>query len=293
MRDQLELGLAAMSAPAGRDRPGARRRAAPVPRAAQLALPLPAKTRGAQVQVVEPAPEAPDEAHRVPEPTIRGKQRIERIVREVLGPRVMVTLTQNRSTMISCRHRRGVVYFRIHTIFEEATEDVIRAAARYVTGQKTNAREDHLIDAYIEANREVVKQPAREAILQPRGEVHDLEGMFEDLNRRYFDDRITARITWSRALKKQKRRSMRLGSYCDETKIIRIHPALDQAFVPAYFVASVVFHEMLHEVHGAPEHPSGRREVHTPAFLADEKKFTDYERARKWEAKHLSRLLKY
>ncbi len=296
MSDQLDFGLAASGAPEGRDRPARRRRPAPVPRAAQMALPLPVKARVEVADAVvasETDSGSGSEARPVPEPTIRGKRRIEEIVRGVLGPRTMVTLTKNRSTMISCRHRRGVVYFRIHTIFEDAPEDVLRAAARYVTGQKTDAREDHLIDAYIDAHRDVVKRPAREAILQPHGEVHDLEAMFADLNQRYFEDRITARITWSRALKNQKRRSMRLGSYCDETKIIRIHPALDQAFVPAYFVASVVFHEMLHEVHGAPEHPSGRREVHTPAFNADERKFEDFERARKWEAKHLSRLLRY
>ncbi|MEQ8274187.1 MAG: hypothetical protein RMA76_05625 [Deltaproteobacteria bacterium] len=310
MRDQLDFGLATTDAPADPDRTARRRRRAPVARTApQLALPLRAKV---QVATVDPADvaDAPDDADAPdgadpsdvadrpdvadPTPTLRGKVRIEQVARRVLGPRVIVTLTKNRSTMISCRSKKGVVYLRIHAIFAEAPEDVLVAAVHYVTGNRTSPRDEAKIDAYIEKHREVVKRPAKEAILQPHGEVHDLEAMYDDMNARYFDGRITARITWSRALKNQKRRSMRLGSYCDETKIIRIHPALDQAFVPAYFVASVVFHEMLHEVHGAPEHPeSGRREVHTPAFLADERKFADYERARKWEAKHLSRLLRY
>jgi hypothetical protein len=86
---------------------------------------------------------------------------------------------------------------------------------------------------------------------------------------------------------------MRLGSYNESENVIRMHPALDQAFVPRYFVASVVFHEMLHEMHGAEEISEGRRAVHTPAFLADEQRFRDYARARAWENKHIKRLLRY
>ena len=219
--------------------------------------------------------------------------RIERIAREVLGPKVIVKLTANRSTMISCTRRRGVVYLRIHAIFAKAPERVITAAARFAAGERTNRDDDARIDEWIEANRHLVRKPSRDRVLQPHGEVHDLEAMFERLNRGYFDGRIIAQITWSRSLRNQKRSTMRLGSYCDEQRLIRIHPALDQDFVPAYFVESVVFHEMLHEVHGAPEHANGRREVHTPAFLEDERTFRDFARARRWEAKNINRLLKY
>ena len=88
----------------------------------------------------------------------------------LLGPRVIVTLTKNRSTMISCRAKKGVVYLRIHAIFTEAPEDVIVAAVHYVAGSRTSARDDAKIDAYIERHREVVKRPAKEAVLQPHGE---------------------------------------------------------------------------------------------------------------------------
>lgn len=219
--------------------------------------------------------------------------RIEAIVRRELGPKVMVKLTANRSTMISCTRKSGVLYLRLHAIFAEAPEEVVVSAARYVSGERTTVRDNELIDEWIERHRHFVKKPAQDFVVQPHGEVHDLAAMFDALNEEYFDRRIAAQITWSRSLRNQRRRSMRLGSYCEEAKLIRIHPALDQDFVPAYFVASVVFHEMLHEVHGAPEHENGRREVHTPAFNEDERRFHDYERARRWEAKHLSRLLRY
>ncbi len=93
-------------------------------------------------------------------------------------------------------------------------------------------------------------------------------------------------------LAQYRRHSIRMGSYCDEQGLIQIHPALDQPFVPEYFVGSVVFHEMLHELHGVEE-KDGRRCVHTPAFQKDERRFHEFERAAKWEQKHLSKLLRY
>ena len=67
-----------------------------------------------------------------------------------------------------------------------------------------------------------------------------------------------------------------------ECRLIRIHPVLDAEDVPRFFVASVVHHEMLHEVHG-PALVDGRREDHPPAFMRDERKFEHYNDAMLWE----------
>src|SRR5688572_23353539 len=42
-------------------------------------------------------------------PSLRGQSRVEAKHRGTLGPKVVVTLTANRSIMISFRHRRGVL----------------------------------------------------------------------------------------------------------------------------------------------------------------------------------------
>lgn len=235
----------------------------------------------------------PDDGEPDTRPTIRGQVRVERVLREKLGPKVIVKLTSNRSTMISFKERRGVLYLRLHAIFADAELDVLNAVGSFVRN-RASARQAGLIDDWIEANRHLIKRPKEDdPPVLPRGEIHDLQAIFDDLNRRYFENRIQARITWTRALRGQKRNSIRMGSYCDEQRLIRIHPALDQEFVPKYFVASVVFHEMLHEIHGAEETEGGKRCIHTPAFLADEQTFEDYERARRWELRYLHRLLRY
>lgn len=222
---------------------------------------------------------------------LAGQLRVEAVARQVFGPKVLVALTQNRSTMISYSLRQGVLHLRLHRVFASASEEVLRAVAAFVSG-KTTARQSALIDAWIEKHRHLIR--TSELIKpQPYGEYHNLQALRDDLNRRYFQGTMTARITWSKALRGRKRHSIRMGSYCEEQNLIRIHPALDQAFVPAYFVQSVVFHEMLHELHGAEEERDGRRAVHTPEFLEDEQRYENFGRAKRWEQKNLHRLLRY
>ena len=59
-----------------------------------------------------------------------------------------------------------------------------------------------------------------------------------------------------------------------------------------YFVAWIVFHEMLHHVHRARRGPDGRRCVHTPEFLEHERRFYAFERAQRWENENLDLLLR-
>ena len=99
-------------------------------------------------------------------------------------------------------------------------------------------------------------------------------------------------ITWGKPTSGKNRRSIQLGCYVERERLIRIHPCLDQAFVPHYYVAWVIYHEMLHELLGV-EVVNGRRCVHSEEFRLMEECYPDYERAVAWEKKHINRLLRY
>jgi hypothetical protein len=77
-----------------------------------------------------------------------------------------------------------------------------------------------------------------------------------------------------------------------EDALIRIHPTLDRREVPEYFLAWIVYHEMLHQKHSIPV-IAGRRRFHTREFLAEERLFDDYERAQAWQQQNLRWLLLY
>lgn len=208
-----------------------------------------------------------------------------------------VTLTDNRHTMISVRrdHSRGPRYrVRLHHMFADADPIVTRALARYIGQNDPSA--SRVLGAFIDSHQHRVRPLGRArtlATIETRGRHFDLQELFDDLNQRYFGGAIRARITWGQRCGKPRRRnSIKMGSYSVEEKLIRVHRSLDRGFVPRYFVEWIVYHEMLHQVHEATL-VNGRRQFHTPAFLADEARYEHYERARAWERTHLDEILTY
>jgi len=227
------------------------------------------------------------------------RQRLERrIAAELPAGRLALAVTDNRYTMISVKREKGLYRLRLHYMFLEAQPDVIHALGRYV-GVNDKAASS-LLGRFIEVNQHMIRRARRAKrapiTLESRGEVHDLQELYEGLNQRYFKNQIDARITWGqrtpRGAKRRRRNSIKMGSYSVEDRLIRIHPSLDRPFVPRYFVEWIVYHEMLHQKHAIPV-VRGRRQFHTPEFLSEEAAFECYERARRWEREHLNRLLIY
>jgi hypothetical protein len=243
----------------------------------------------------EAAKSAPkrDETNETFHPSIQAQVHLERALRTLLGPRVIVKLTTNRSTMISFRRRGSALYVRVHSMFGGAPADVLEALAAFISEDEIPMKQSALLDHFIETHRDQLNRTRVHSLrLQPYGEVHNLREIFEELNGAYFERKVEARITWSSAARKKRRTSMNMGTYSDELRLIRIHPALDQEWVPRFFVASVVHHEMLHQLHDVKS-AGGRRCIHTAEFRADEARFAQFAEAQSWERRHLTKLLKY
>ena len=212
---------------------------------------------------------------------------------------VTVTLTDNRYTMISVRrqprgHGQRSYDVRLHCMFADADPVITRALARYIGENDRDA--SRVLGDFIDANQDVVRGRARKSptqVILTAGDHHDLREIYDELNAQYFGNAIDAAITWGARTGRPKRRhSIKMGSYSVEERLIRIHRSLDRAFVPRFFVAWIVFHEMLHQVHDIKV-KNGRREFHSKAFLADEARFDRYDEARAWERTHLDALLTY
>lgn len=226
-----------------------------------------------------------------------ARQRLERSIASHLhAGRLALGITDNHFTMISVRRDRGPVYrVRLHHMFVTAPPRVTRALARYIAENEIGA--SRFLSRFIEENQHVIRRaPRRRApalTLETRGEVYDLQEVFDELNNLYFEGKIDARITWgARGGQRRRRTSIKMGSYSVEERLIRIHPALDRRFVPRYFLDWIVYHEMLHQVHDMPV-ISGRRQFHTAEFLAQESNFEHYERSRDWERRNLDRILNF
>lgn len=133
----------------------------------------------------------------------------------------------------------------------------------------------------------------RHLYLQHEGTHFDLRQVFDDLNGRYFRGRLrNYNVVWGRRRKQRPREYFVFGTIQEEDRVIRIHPLLDQAFVPLWFLRYVLYHEMLHSVVPDKRLANGRRRVHTEEFNRRERKFRGYMRARRWEEENLARFLR-
>ena len=210
--------------------------------------------------------------------------------------RVTVVLTDNRYTMISVRRvpkdKRYEV--RLHHMFADADPVITRALARYIAENDPEA--SRILGDFIDGNSGHVRGRARRQpaqVIFTAGEHHDLRSIYDELNARYFGNKIDALITWGAKNGRPRRRnSIKTGSYAVEDRLIRIHLSLDREFVPRFFVAWIVFHEMLHQVHDIRV-KNGRREFHSKEFLADEAMYDRFDEAKRWERSHLDALLTY
>jgi hypothetical protein len=126
--------------------------------------------------------------------------------------------------------------------------------------------------------------------LQPRGRAHDLKALFDRINAEHFGAAIDARIGWGPVRVGDRSRTVKTGVYLDEARLIRIHPSLDRTEVPEFYVAFIVFHEMLHQAVPARE-VNGRRIVHGAEFRRRERAHPDFTRALAWERRHIRLLL--
>lgn len=202
------------------------------------------------------------------------------------GLKIDLTLTDNRSSMITVRRgrARNSVKLRLHRIFLDADPKIVRSLAAWLAAPRAK-RDGTVIDRFIQENtfRIRAKVPKDDNFIT-RGNVFDLAVLFHSLNAEQFNNTIRANITWGRMPPARRRRSIRFGSYYPTDNLIRIHPLLDQPFVPAFFARYIVFHEMLHASLGIEESETGRRRYHTREFVRIEEQYPDYARALAWQS---------
>jgi hypothetical protein len=220
-----------------------------------------------------------------------ARQALERKLRAAFAGPMVLSITDNRHSIITHRVQRGTLHVRVHHMFLDAPAPVADALVRYVTRGDRNA--SATLGDYIDANGVRLARRKRSTPLVSKGKHHDLLSLFNDVNERYFDGAVHALITWGKrpTLGSGPRKTIKLGSYSGVDRMIRVHPGLDQHWVPRYFVAYIVYHEMLHHVIPGSR-GLGRVNLHPPEFKERERQFRHFERALEWEKRHVGRLLR-
>jgi predicted metal-dependent hydrolase len=185
------------------------------------------------------------------------------------------------------RLREDTANVRVSDVLRGAPRGVLEAAAAILLARLYRRRvPPELLEIYREftyarmTRRRLLKlrqKRARRVEHRPAGKHYDLEPLFAQLNRRYFQSALKRpRLGWSsRAWRAQ------LGCFDPALDQIVLNRLLDRKEIPGYVVAYVLYHEMLHLKHPM-KFARCRRESHSPEFRRGEKRFADYARAIKF-----------
>lgn len=213
---------------------------------------------------------------------------------KLFGGTIDLRINDNSSTLLSANRPRGsqVTRFSVHKMFLDADDDVMAALAQYL--RRPTQRSQRLLRCFMDTRTSEIRARRinpRVLTLRARGRTYDLHKMADEVNQEFFDGQLRVYVTWSRGSnpRSRRRRHIIFGSYDSRTRLVRIHPALDDPAVPEYFVRFVIYHEMLHAVLDPECTENGRRCVHTAEFRRREKMHPDYARSMHWEREFMKR----
>jgi predicted metal-dependent hydrolase len=224
--------------------------------------------------------------------TLAGGDRIFQRIFTRLGcegrpPQFVVELYPYANLAHTLRLKDDVARARLSDILLDAPVPVIEAAAAILLGQMYRRRvPPELRELYREfalahsTRRHIARvrrKRARRIKHQPNGTAHDLARMFAALNHEYFDGRLRRpRLGWSaRPWRSQ------FGCFDPSLNQIVMNRRLDRAEVPSYAVEFILYHEMLHVKYPLRAAACGLQ-AHSPEFRAEERRFAEYARARRF-----------
>jgi hypothetical protein len=185
------------------------------------------------------------------------------------------------------RLREGKALVRLSDMLEGAPESVVRAIAHILLAKlyrkpieagHANRYRRHLgSEAVTRRAQQVRRSRGRKNVLTAQGHYYDLEEVFEQLNRQFFNGLLGRPVlTWSA----HSARRM-LGHYDAAHNTIVVSRVFDKAETPRYAIEYLLFHEMLHLKHPVLMR-NGRRCVHSRDFQRDEKMFPELDKVKEF-----------
>jgi hypothetical protein len=208
---------------------------------------------------------------------------------------IHLTLTRNRHSMIhlqrtSPRH----CTLRMHEQFAGAPDDILQDLADFIVHQDAHAWKRVAAFARTIEISPGEPGPGRTRPRKTKGRYFDLDQELTRVKSLYFENPPEAGITWGNMRKssRRKRRSIRFGSWHEDEKLVRIHPMLDQSWVPAEFMHYLIYHELCHAVAKPETTERGHRRIHHRAFKDLESNFPNLKAMENLSMDIFSRLCK-
>jgi hypothetical protein len=218
-----------------------------------------------------------------------GIEKLEKVflekLQKIFKRKIDLELKDNRTVFLnSKKYQSGGLRLILHKAFLFAPKYILLAVKDYVLfGRRKSLK---VIRSFMEGyfQKRDYSRVLDKRSLRCRGEFYDLKEILLEVEKKYlgkeFEDLF---ITFFKKPNYRKFSRITFGSYSSELKLIKINEILDDLFFPKYFVEFIVYHEMLHHIHGEKRGRDGRRSVHTREFREAEKKYSHYEEAKRFE----------
>jgi hypothetical protein len=202
-------------------------------------------------------------------------------------PRFRVHFYPYSSLVLTIRRRQDLHLVRFSDLLKRAPLPVLEAAAALLLARIYRRKPPGaLIAPYLDYARShrtrsritrMRRGRVRPSAVNAAGLHFDLNQLFDDLNRRFFDSALARpHIGWSaRTWRRQ------FGCFDPGPNQILLNRRMDHPAIPSYVVEYVLFHEMLHVKY--PTRRAGCSLVsHSHDFRAEEKRFPEFVRARRF-----------
>jgi len=201
---------------------------------------------------------------------------------EEIGKKLELEINDNRSTMLSVKWGPDYTKVSLHRMFLKAPQNIMDKLACYIRQEDKSIHPK--VKAFIETGLQKLdySKTIDSSKFYQVGNVYHLKQIYDDLNEEYFNGKLKIAITWFGKLAQRNKTRVTFGLYHDSMKLIKINRILDSPSFPDYFVAYVIYHEMVHHVCPAYVDEKGINRVHSKEFKEIESKFKYFDLAEKW-----------
>ncbi len=211
-------------------------------------------------------------------------------VESLSGIKLKLKINDNRSTMLSVRWEPDCTKVSLHRMFLQAPQNVMQSLACYINRKhKIIAPE---IKVFIEDGLKKLdySHTLDKSKLLSQGKIYNLKNLYDELNAKYFKNKLNLFITWFGKPSKKNKSRVTFGLYHDQLKLIKINRLLDHPTVPNYVVSYVIFHEMIHHICPPYIDENGLYRVHNKEFKSKETNYEHFDLAQKWIKKYQANL---
>ncbi len=203
-------------------------------------------------------------------------------IKKFLPSNSIVNFKKSNNNIIKVKKRLFTLDINIHPAFLKADKNLIQDIVNFINQDKSKDLKEskNRISKFFNENyipqKIKIKNKFKYKNIQFNFQdiIANLKNVYTNIN---FND---LKITWGKNYK-NRRRSIRFGSFDKKNNLIRIHPSLDNINIPDFFIRSIIYHEITHFIVFTLYKKS---QPHSKIFRSILKMLDpDYETSRIWE----------